>query len=76
MTITYITESNTKCYGVTFENNVWIMVQKFEDISNDKNTIHCVKPLEKILGKSEFSMTTAYSGAFNKPVFDGKTILP
>ena len=75
MTIIYITECNTKCYGVTFENKGWINVQKFEDISDDKNTIYCVKPLKIFLGKSESRMMMAYSGAFNKPVIDGNTIL-
>ena len=60
---------------MTFENNGWIKVQKFEDISDDKNTIYCVKPLEILLGKSESFIMTAFSGAFNKPVFDGNTIL-
>ena len=46
MTIIYVTESNTKCYGVTFQKNGWIKIQKFENISNDKNIIYCVKPLE------------------------------
>ena len=45
MTIKYVREYNTKCYGVTFENNGWIKVKKFENISDDKNTIFCVKPL-------------------------------
>ena len=44
MTKIYVTEYNTKCYGITFRNNVWIKVQKIEDISDDKNTIYCVKP--------------------------------
>ena len=48
MTILYVTESITKCYGVTFQNNGWIEVQKFQDISDDKNTIVCVNPLEII----------------------------
>ena len=39
MTIIYVTEYNTECYGVTFQNIGWIKVQKFEDISDDKNTI-------------------------------------
>ena len=51
MTVIYVTEYNTKCYGVTFENNGWIKVQKFEDISDDKITIFCVKPLEIFWGK-------------------------
>ena len=70
MTITYVTENNTKCYGGTFQNNGWIKVQKIEDTSDDKNTIYCVKPLEIFLGKSESCMMTAFSGFFNKPVFD------
>ena len=75
MTKIYVTESNTKCYGVTFQNNGRIKVQKFEDIYDDKNTIFCVKPLKIFLGKSESCMMTAFSGAFDKPVFDGNTIL-
>ena len=65
MTKIFITECKTKCYGVTFENNRWIKVQNFEDISDDKNTIYCVKLLEIFLGKSESCMMTAYSGAFS-----------
>ena len=75
MTIIYVTELNTKGYAVTFEKNGWFKIQKYKDISNDKITIYCVKLLEILLGKSESFMMTAFSGAFNKPVFDGKTIL-
>ena len=75
MTIIYVTEINTKCYGLTFQNNGWIRVQKFEDISDDKNTIYCVKPFEIFLGKSESCMMTAFSGAFTEPVFDVNIIL-
>ena len=75
MTIIYVTDYNTECYGVTFQNNGSIKVQLFEDISDNKNTIYRVKPLEIFLGKSESCMMTAFSGAFNKPVFDGNTIL-
>ena len=46
MTILYLTEHNTKCYGVTFQSIGWIKVQKFEDISDDENNIYCAKPLE------------------------------
>ena len=45
MTIIYVTENNCKCYGVTFQNNGYVKVQKFEDISSDENTIYCVKPM-------------------------------
>ena len=75
MTIKYVTENNTKCYGVIFQNSGWVKIQKFEDISDEKKTINCVKPLEILLGKSEYCMMTAFSGAFNKPVIDGNTIL-
>ena len=75
MTIKYITENNCKCYGVTFKNNGCVKVQKFEDNSNDENTIYSVKPMETFLGKSESCTMTALSGAFIKKCFDGNTIL-
>ena len=50
MTIIYVTEYETKSYGVTFQNNGWINVQKFEDFSFDKNNIFCVQPLELFFG--------------------------
>ena len=75
MTIIYLTDYNTKCYGVTFQKNGWIRVQKFEDISDDKNITYCVKLLETFLGKSEPCIFSAISGSFNKNVFDGNTIL-
>ena len=46
MTIIYVTEYNSKCYGVTFQKNGRIRVQKFEDNSDDKKAIYCVKPLK------------------------------
>ena len=75
MTIKYITEINCKCYGGTYKNNRCIKVQKFEEISDDKNTMYYVKPLEIFLGKSKSCLMTALSRAFDKPVFDGNTIL-
>ena len=75
MTIIYITENNCKCYGVTFQNKGWIKVQKFEDISEDKNIIYTVNPMERFLGKSQSCSMTAFTGAFNKKCFDGNTIL-
>ena len=75
MTIIYITENNTKCYGVTFQNNGCVKVQKFEDISNGKNTIYSVKPMRIFLGKSQVCNMTMFSGAFDKEVFDGNPIL-
>ena len=75
MTIIYITENNCERYGVTFQNNGYVKVQKFEDISKDKNTIYCVKPMEIFLGKSQVCNMTMVSGSFDKKVFDGNTIL-
>ena len=45
MTIIYNTENNFECYGVTFENNGCVKVQKFEDFSKDENVIYCVKTM-------------------------------
>ena len=75
MTLIYVTENKSRCYGITFQNNGYVKVQKVEDISNDENTIFCVKPSKIFLGKSESCLMTAMSGAFDKLVFDGNTIL-
>ena len=75
MTIIYITEQNGRCYGVTFKNSECVKVQKLEDISNDENTVSNIKPIETFLSKSHTCDMTAISGAFDKMVFDGKTIL-
>ena len=75
MTIIYITENNCEWYGVSFKNNGCVKVQKFEDISKDKNTIYSVKPMEIFLGKSQVCSMTEFSGARDKKVFDGNTIL-
>ena len=66
MTKTYITENNTKRFGVTFQNNGCVKVQKLEDISNDENTIFSVKPVRIFLGKSQVCNMTMFSGAFDK----------
>ena len=75
MTISYITENNCKCYAVTFKNNGWIKVQKFEDISEDKYIIYKVNPMESFIGKSQLCDMTEFSGAEDKEVVDGNTIL-
>ena len=75
MAIIYITENNCERNGVTFQNNGYVKVQKFEDISKDKNTIYCAKPMEIFLGKSQVCNMTMFSGAFDEKVFDGNTIL-
>ena len=75
MTIIYVTENNCKRYGVTLQNNRYVKVQKFEDISNDENIIYEVNPMEMFLGKSQLCSMTEFSGAEDKQVFDGNTIL-
>ena len=75
MTVIFLTEHNTKCYGVTFKNNECVKVQKFEDISNKENTLLNIKPIETLLGKSQACDMTAMSGAFDKSIIDGNTIL-
>ena len=50
-------------------------VQKFEDISDDSNVIYNIHPLEKFVGKSEVCDLTEISGARDRLVFDGKTVL-
>ena len=76
MTVIYITEYNCKCYAVTFENNGFVQVQQFEDVSeSDKNIIYSINPMESFLGKSKFCSMTALSTAFDEACFDGNTIL-
>ena len=75
MTTIYISENNCRCYGGTYKNNGWVEVQKFEVISNGEITIYCVKPMRTFLGKSQVCYMTMFSGALNKSVFDGNTIL-
>ena len=75
MTRIYITENNCERYGVTFKKNGCVKVQKLEDISNDEITVYCVKPMEIFLGKSQVCNMTIFSGARDKEVFDGNTIL-
>ena len=75
MTIIYVTENNTKCYGVTFQNKGRIRVQKLEDVSEDKNILYEVNPMETFIGKTQLCNMTEFSEAEDKEVFDGNTIL-
>ena len=72
----YITENKCKCYAVTFQNNGFVQVQQFEDVSeSDKNIIYSNNPLETFLCKSQSCTMAAVSGAFDMNCFDGNTIL-
>ena len=75
MTIIYVTECNTKCYGVTCQNNGYIKVQRLKDVSKDKNIIYEINPMESFIGKSQLCDMTKFSGSEDKEVFDGNTIL-
>ena len=75
MTIIYITENNTKCYAVTSKNKGLMKVQKIRDVGDDKNIIYEVNPMQKFIGKSQLCNMTEFSGAEDKEVFDGNTIL-
>ena len=75
MTIIYVTEYNTRCYGVTFQTKEWVRVQKLEDVGDDKNFIYEVNPVETFVGKSQLCDMTEFSGAKDTEVFDGNTIL-
>ena len=75
MTIIYVTKYNCVCYDITFQNNGMTKVQTFEDFSNDKSIINEVNPMETFLGKSHLHDMTEFSGAMDKEVFNGNTIL-
>ena len=75
MTIIYITENNTKCLAVTFKNNGLVKVQKFQDVSDDKNIIYEVNPMKSFIGKSHLCNMTKFSGAEDREVFNGNAIL-
>ena len=75
MTIIYVTENNCQHYAVTFKNNGMIKVQKLEDVSEDKNIIHEVNPIETFIGKSQLCNMTEFSRAEDEKVFNGNTIL-
>ena len=75
MTIIYIVENNCKRLAVTFKNNGMIKVQNLEDVSTDENILYEVNPIESFIGKSYLCDMTDISGAEDKEIFDGNTIL-
>ena len=75
MTIIYVTEYKTKCYGVTYQNKGWIKVQKIEDVGDDENIIYEINLIEMFIGKSQLCDMAKFSGAKDKEVYDGNTIL-
>ena len=75
MTIIYVTENNCECYAVTHTNKECIKVQKFKDVSEDKNIIYEVNPMETFIGNSHLCDMTEFSGGRDRQVFNGNTIL-
>ena len=75
MTIIYVCESNCKCLAVTARNKGWVPVQRLEDVSKNKNILYEVNPMETFISKSQLCNMTKFSGARDKKVFDGNTIL-
>ena len=66
MTFTYVTENICQCYGVSLQNQRLIKVRKLKDVSDDKNVIYKVCPMEIILGKSQLCHMTEFAGAEDK----------
>ena len=75
MTIIFVAENNINCLAVIFKNNGLVRVQKFQDVSDDKNIIYEVNPMKSFIGKSQLCDMTEFSGAEDKKIFDGNTIL-
>ena len=75
MTIIYVAEHNCECLAVTFKNDGMIRVPKLENVSDDKNIIYEVNPMETFIGKSLCCDMTEFSLAEDKEVFNGNTIL-
>ena len=75
MTVIYVTENNCEYYGRTFQSKGWIKLQKLKDVSDHRNILYKVNPMETFLGKSQVCDMTEFSGARDKEVFDGNTNL-
>ena len=75
MTIIYVAENNCERLAITARNNGWIRVQRLEDVSEDKNIIYEVNPMETFIGRSQLCNMTKLSGSEDKELFNGNTIL-
>ena len=49
-----VAEKNCECLAVTARNKGWIRVQKLEDVSEDKNIIYEVNPMETLSAKANY----------------------
>ena len=75
MTVIYITDNTTRCYIVSFQNVGFVKVQKLGDKSNDENNFFCVMPLRTFENKGEVFDMTTMSGALDRSIYNGNTIL-
>ena len=75
MTIIFVAENNINCLAVIFKNNGLVRIQKLEDVFDDKNIIYEVNPINAFIGESLLRDMTKFSGAEDKEVFNGNTIL-
>ena len=75
MTFIYIVENNCRCLAVSFKKNGLVKVQKLKDISKDNDIIYEVFPVISFIGKSYLCDMTEFSGAEDKKLFNGNTVL-
>ena len=75
MTIIYVVENNCHCLAVNFKNNGMIKVQRLEDFSKNENIIFETYPLESLIGEIHLCDMTEFSGAKDRAIFNGNTIL-
>ena len=75
MTIIYVPENKCQRLGVSFKNNGLVRVQQLKDVSENKNNIYKVNPMETFIGQSQLCNMTEFFGAEDKDVFNGNTIL-
>ena len=68
MTILYLTEHDTKSYGVKIEVDEVVIVQKYKNIFDRGNNILCVKPLKKLLGKCDVTNMLKNLGSLDKSI--------
>ena len=56
MPVISLTEYITKLYGVIFENDDLVKIQKFKNFYDNENNILCIKALENFLGNFDIGL--------------------
>ena len=54
MTVIYLTENNTGCFGVIFQKKGCAKVQKNADVSDNERNAVCANPLRTLLLKIKY----------------------